>query len=108
MSDQPQAFDPRKVRIAYSQAQGLAVALGSDDEIVGYLAEVQRVVEEALEPARDMAELSDRLADLLYGAALFGLLGIELGKQPAENGRSTEEALALMGDALNRWLDEHS
>jgi hypothetical protein len=108
VSEQPQAFDPYKVRVAYGQAQGLAMAVGSRKGISAYQAEVQRVVEEALEPANDMDELKDRLAYLLYGTALFGLLGAELAQLPAEGERPMEEVLSLMGDALTRWLDEHT
>ena len=99
-----QPWDPQRVRVAFSQASALVEWLRTDDGEGRYRANLDSMVDEALDGAWVDDEAVERLAFLLHGLAVFGLLATtaaeELAQLPAERIRE------LIGQVLNLWLDE--
>lgn len=96
------SWDPHAVRLAFAQAQSLVDGFVDDLSSEGFRAELENVLGEAVGPLGS-EELRDRVALLLYGAAILGAAGLALG---AELGHKTRaEVRAMAGEAVNTWLD---
>jgi hypothetical protein len=101
----PQAWDPHAVRVAVAQVQSLADGFVSDLSGESFRTELEKVLTEAIEPAAETGseELGNRIALLLYGAAIVGAAGLGLS---AELGRTTRsEVRAMVGQAIDAWLE---
>jgi hypothetical protein len=103
---EPQPWDTEKVAIAFADAQEIVEACEADNSGDTYREVLARLMALRLDGVVTTEELSERLAYVFYGFALFGLGGLATAE--AHSGLSRQEVLALIGSSLDRWLDENS
>jgi hypothetical protein len=97
MSSTP-TWDSHAIRVAVAQIQGLVDGFASDASGDGFRRELEAVIAES-----GGEDLGERIAVLLYGAAIVGAAAQSLA---AELGRADRtEVRAMAGDAVNTWLD---
>jgi hypothetical protein len=97
MSSTP-LWESHDVRVAVAQIQGLVDGFASDASGDGFRRELEVVIAESGDE-----DVGERVARLLYGAAIVGAAAQALA---AELGRAHRtEVRAMTGDAVNTWLD---
>jgi hypothetical protein len=101
---QPQPWDTNKVAVAVAQASALVESLRRDDDGNAYRVELERVIDEALPSPLD-EDFVDRLAYLVYGFTVYGLLATEVAVEFSKMSR--EQVHAILGSALDAWLAAH-
>jgi len=103
-STTPQAWDRHAVRVAVAQVQSLVEGFNRDLSGERFRQELETVLDEAF-PAGGPGEADDRVALLLYAAAIVGAAGLSLADELALGRMDRAEVRSLVGEAINAWLD---